>query len=261
MNRKEGVSLDRRQIFFSAPIPASREWDAGLLSEIAIEDSGEPLVPVSLLPERILVRSQYFLQGLPGSMPECFLRRRVFDKLAEASDLLPKGYRFVVFDGWRAPSLQKHLFRILEGEIASAVPDMDEEELSARTSQYVARPSVSPANPSPHLTGGAVDLGIADAMGAMLDMGSSFDETSAISETSYYEKLLAGRELSPLEERALRNRRFLFHVMTSVGFTNYPDEWWHYDFGNQNWVWATSSGGNAKYGIAYPDMRWKREFD
>jgi len=23
--------------------------------------------------------------------------------------------------------------------------------------------------------------------------------------------------------------------MTSAGFTNYPEEWWHFDFGNSFW--------------------------
>ena len=25
--------------------------------------------------------------------------------------------------------------------------------------------------------------------------------------------------------------------MTSVGFTNLPSEWWHYDYGNANWAY------------------------
>lgn len=250
--------MNRMQIFFSTSLPRPRKREEKSISEIPIEDNGDPLVPASLLPERILVRSQYFLQGLPGAMPECFLRGTVFEKLVEASDLLPKGYRFVIFDGWRAPSLQSHLFHILEGEIRDS--GIDEDELGDKVSQYVARPSVSPLKPSPHLTGGAVDLSIADSRGFLLDMGSSFDETSEVSKTVFYEDLLGERQLTPSEERILKNRRFLFHIMDSAGFTNYPDEWWHYDFGNQNWVWARSSEGPAIYGIARPDLRWKKDF-
>jgi len=29
--------------------------------------------------------------------------------------------------------------------------------------------------------------------------------------------------------------------MISVGFSNYPYEWWHFDYGNQFWAQSTSS--------------------
>ncbi len=34
--------------------------------------------------------------------------------------------------------------------------------------------------------------------------------------------------------------------MIEKGFTNYPMEWWHYDYGNQ--FWAKIKGVNAIYG-------------
>lgn len=36
--------------------------------------------------------------------------------------------------------------------------------------------------------------------------------------------------------------------MTQAGFTNYPEVWWHYDFGNQ--FWGKITGEKAKYGLA-----------
>lgn len=250
--------MEKVKQLFSNPIPEMERWNWDAARQIPIEDNGEELVPVSLLPEKILVRSEYFIQGLQGSMPECFLRRGVLLKLEEAAEMLPPGFRFVIFDGWRSSVLQKSLFHTLKEEIAEAYPDLSEEDLLDRVCQYVALPSVSKESPSPHVTGGSVDLSIVDDRGLLLDMGSGFDDTADFSETCYFEKLAVEKgELSFEERLILRNRRILFNVMTSAGFTNYSEEWWHYDYGNQNWVWAGDMGSPAFYGKIHPQMRWK----
>lgn len=255
---KEGVAVEKVKQFFSSPIPDMESWNWEAARQIPVEDNGEELVPVSMIPERILVRSEYFIQGLPGSMPECFLRKGVLLKLLETAEMLPPGYKFVIFDGWRPCLLQESLFKILKSEIEQKYPGLSPEELNQRVCQYVALPSVSESCPSPHLTGGAVDLTIVDDRGFLLDMGSGFDDTSERSETCYFEKIArAEEELSGAETEILYNRRFLFNIMTSSGFSNYHDEWWHYDYGNQNWAWESGKGSKAIYGKISPRMRWK----
>lgn len=65
-------------------------------------------------------------------------------------------------------------------------------------------------------------------------MGTSFDDFNEKSNTRYYEQLIdAGKKLSDEELIVSNNRRLLFHIMNRVGFTSYPEEWWHYDYGNQ----------------------------
>lgn len=44
------------------------------------------------------------------------------------------------------------------------------------------------------------------------------------------------------------NRRLLYTVMVEAGFTNYPLEWWHYDYGDQ--FWGHLSKRDAIYGLA-----------
>ncbi len=67
-------------------------------------------------------------------------------------------------------------------------------------------------------------------------MGTSFDDFNEKSNTRYYEQLIeAGKKLSDEELIVSNNRRLLFHIMNRVSFTNYPEEWWHYDYGNQLW--------------------------
>ncbi|MEA1973540.1 MAG: M15 family metallopeptidase, partial [Candidatus Cloacimonadota bacterium] len=47
------------------------------------------------------------------------------------------------------------------------------------------------------------------------------------------------------EEEALKNRRILYWAMIEEGFENYPDEWWHYSFGDQ--MWAMLYGNSDAY--------------
>ncbi|MCG4287414.1 D-alanyl-D-alanine dipeptidase, partial [Lactobacillaceae bacterium KNUT 0156] len=51
------------------------------------------------------------------------------------------------------------------------------------------------------------------------------------------------------------NRRLLYHVMTQAGFTNYIEEWWHFDYGNQNWA-TVSKRDFAVYGATKPAFPW-----
>jgi alanine dehydrogenase len=104
-----------------------------------------------------------------------------------------------------------------------------------------------------------VDLTIVDANGEMLPMGTDFDEMTERSLTRHFEERVErGEILSASEQEALRNRRLLYHLMTRAGFTNFPNEWWHFDFGNK--VWSCMRGGKAGpavYGAAEPHFRWR----
>ena len=156
-------------------------------------------------------------------------------------------------DGWRPLPLQQALFDRYKDELARDHPGLDDERLTELTRRFVAEPRSDPRSPSPHNTGGSVDLTVADALGRILPMGSEFDETSDRSETLYFESRAGS--LTEAERLVRGNRRLLYHAMAAAGFTNYPDEWWHFDYGNQNW--ALMSGHKAAiYGGATPALRW-----
>jgi D-alanyl-D-alanine dipeptidase len=115
----------------------------------------------------------------------------------------------------------------------------------------VAPPSADPACPSPHATGGAIDLSVLDERRALVEMGTAFDAFDARAHTRYLERRLeAGEHLTAAEQAYLRNRRVLFHALRGAGFTNYPEEWWHFDFGNQ--LHARIEGTHAVFGQAAP---------
>jgi D-alanyl-D-alanine dipeptidase len=77
-------------------------------------------------------------------------------------------------------------------------------------------------------------------------MGTGFDDFSDCAMTRTYEVLQEQRPLTEQELEFLGNRRLLVHLMAQAGFMNYPEEWWHYDFGNLRS--AAQTGQPAIYG-------------
>ena len=69
-----------------------------------------------------------------------------------------------------------------------------------------------------HPRGAAVDLTLVDADGCELEMGSGFDDFTA----------LAAHGCLEISVEAQRNRAILLGIMTAAGWDNYRLEWWHY---------------------------------
>lgn len=225
------------------PIPRVDDPDWTHVSQIPVVECEEPLCTLRLAPA-LRVYPAYLHLGIPDAVTDCHVRTGVFERLLEASALLPDGHVLVILDGWRPLSVQQHLYRTLESTISQHHPLADPDTLERLTRQFVAPPSASPQAPSPHLTGGAVDVTLCDAQGRLLDMGSRFDEVGPRSFTAHYE---LSEATSESELRARHNRRTLHRAMTAAGFSNLPSEWWHYDFGNQLWAWHTGQP-SACYG-------------
>lgn len=122
---------------------------------IEIRECGEPLVNLAEAPQ-VLVDSQYFKQGIKGSKEEVFLRLGVANRLVAATQYLPKGYKFLIWDGWRPLEVQQALFDKFYNWLEKENPGLPEENLVDLTQTYVSLPSINPTKPSPHNTGGAV---------------------------------------------------------------------------------------------------------
>lgn len=154
--------------------------------------------------------------------------------------------------------MQQYLFDTLHEAIQHHQPGLSEAELLERTREFVSVPSRDPLEPSPHLTGGAVDVTLCDADGLPLDMGTLFDEAIPASHSDYFERL---ETLTPQQVNARDHRRLLYHTMQQQGFTNLPSEWWHFDYGDQLWAYY-GSHQQAHYGPAELDTienRWRRQ--
>lgn len=84
--------------------------------------------------------------------------------------------------------MQQSLFDQYLRELRNRKPLVDIHTLIQETQKYVSLPSDDSDKPSPHYTGGAVDLSILDSNGEMLPMGTNFDHFGAEATTRHYEE-------------------------------------------------------------------------
>jgi zinc D-Ala-D-Ala dipeptidase len=212
--------------------------------ELPINECGEPLVHLNpLAPKLIFVRSGYAHQGIPGASHELYARESVANRLIQAAEVLQvirPNARLQIEDAYRPYEVQAVLFEDIKADLRAKYPRWREETFDRRAQKYVSKPSKDPLKPAPHITGGAIDLTIIEN-GKELEMGTVWDYFGPKASTAYFER--AARRPQTLYRD---NRRLLFYVMTRAGFTNYPEEWWHFDFGNQFWT-QVSGQGVAKY--------------
>lgn len=193
-------------------------------------ENGEPLVEIKPIANKLYIEPQYFWGGIPNSLNKIYLRQEAATKLIKALQLIPETMSFVLYDGFRPLQVQSFLYNDIKTKIRLKKPHWTVEQLEHETLKYVAFPSMDNSSPSPHLTGGAIDLTLGDDQGHPLDLGTTFDATDEKSATAYFEKHRSENEVAHI------NRRILFHCMTQAGFQNYEEEWWHYDYGNRAWA-------------------------
>ena len=230
------------------PIPLPRSivgWQ-----QTPIEECGEPLVALkSLSIEKLIVEPRYFARGVEGADSEIYVRSGVGERLGRVAAGLPPECVLLVWDGWRRLVTQKSLFDAQRDVVLATRPGLSDEAVTRLVQDFVSVPSADPLNPSPHLTGGAVDLTLADRNGVPLATGTNFDSFHDHSRTRALEDLLTkAGGWTQSDALAARNRRLLYHSMTAAGFTNFASEWWHFDYGDQ--FWGASMSRPAFYGPA-----------
>lgn len=218
------------------------QWHQIDTSSVIIEENHDSLISLSAKGNpRILFEPYYYLQQIPGAINECYLRETVYTKLCEALTYLPNGYGFKIFDAWRPFEVQAFLF-YNEVERLKNLENKSKEDAIELAKDFVSFPGRNPTKPFVHSTGGAIDITITDEHNNPLEMGTPFDDFSPMSYTSFFEE-------SDYNE-IKRNRKLLYAILTGVGFTNFPSEWWHFDFGDPFWA-AETKENIAVYGGIY----------
>lgn len=130
---------------------------------------------------------------------KCVLRREVAEALAQVqADLKRLDLELVIYDCYRPLSVQKKMWEI--------VPD----------DRYVA----DPAKGSRHNRGAAVDAGLYDNYGKLVQMPTDFDDFTERAHHSFID----------LPSHVLVSRQNLKTMMEKHGFAALPTEWWHYDY-------------------------------
>jgi zinc D-Ala-D-Ala dipeptidase len=209
-------------------------------------ECGEGLVCLNKLPmsRGVMVMPQYWNAGVSGAIPEQYVRESVATRLIKAASLLPRGCGgLLTWDAWRPLEVQNALFDGYYTDIRRANPSLSQAEVEVKAQTFVSLPSEVITRPSPHFTGGSWDGTIIGANGLPLWMGTSFDHFGPEAATNFFED--SSRIKSRMDWVARQNRRLLCYVMKKVGLTNYSEEWWHFDFGNQ--FWAKVSGGERAF--------------
>ncbi|HSI52143.1 MAG TPA: M15 family metallopeptidase [Ideonella sp.] len=196
------------------------------IQQIPVHDNGEPLV--ALIAEAgapmLLDESPQNVAHL-GYVPDFRLRSSAAQRIAAVAAALPPGTRLLVKEAYRPLAIQHRYFDRYLAKLRGLHPDMDATALRLLAARFIAPPDCAT-----HVTGGAVDVTLADAAGRELDMGTAYDASPEVSQN----RCFTGAEDIPAAARALR--QCLVGAMQAQGFVNYPYEWWHWSFGDKYWA-------------------------
>ncbi len=157
-------------------------------------------------------------------------RTYIFQMLIQAQKFLPSGYYFILYEGIRSLSDQIKLWNEIIKQKKNEFPDLDinSEEFLSICNEFVANPY---RQGSGHQSGGSIDVSLVNENGIEYDMGG------AVRGFNCHPSM----EDLNISAEAMKNRKILKTALESVGFINYPPEWWHYSFGDRLWARLTQS--------------------
>lgn len=199
---------------------------------IPVGHSDEPLVDLKRQSEIAYGPSP----EIPNNHDYTFMRRTVYLKLVAAQKILPPGYHFCLYEGYRSIALQKMLFDKQYSNVVERHPTWSKTQLFQETIKLVS-PVVNQDgtdNLPPHSTGAAVDVYLLDDKGHVLDMG--IHPKDWMSDVGGVLSLTASHAISSL---AKKNRQIMFEALSAEGFVNYPTEYWHWSYGDRYWAYMT----------------------
>jgi D-alanyl-D-alanine dipeptidase len=194
-------------------------------ARVPIRDNGEPLVDFVGWSPRLRFAEHHPAYGFERVH---LARRRVAEMLVQAAESLPPGLVLTVVEAWRSPAVQRQMYEATEREFREKHPDWSPAVLRRIVNRFSAPPDHRV--PPPHITGGAVDLHLSTIEGEPLDVSSPYPPASRQS---------AAASIRGLTPTARRNRDLLINTLSAVGFTNYPAEWWHWEYGTVGWALRT----------------------
>ena len=158
------------------------------------------------------------------------VRTYIYSLLQKAQKNLPENYFFMIYEALRPRKKQIELWNSVVERMKNSHPNLD-----PNSEEFIMMCDVYAANPyrqgSGHQSGAAIDVTLCNASGIEYEMGSFVRDFSKN----------ASAENTDLSKEAIKNRKILDDALTSVGFVNYPPEWWHYSFGDRLWARLTKS--------------------
>ena len=155
-----------------------------------------------------------------------YLREGIIDRLKYVQKSLPKGYHLWLANTTRTEKVVLELYDLYIKRFKKQNSQLANEDVDLKVRNILAMPNDK--IPPGHMTGGALDVILADDKGKKLPM--KIDKKKVPTEVqsfTFYPKL-------PKEMK--KNRKILYNAMISVGFNNYFREFWHYSYGDAYWA-------------------------
>lgn len=204
-------------------------------------------------------------EPVPGAPTTLFIRISVAKILAKINislsypvitSLFGGEVELYVEDALRPVPLQRHLHdELIPALLRNNHPEMSEDEVAKRIKDIIAIPSTDTHKPSPHATGGVLDVILRYKQeipsyvdGTNIPAGHFDGETGARLIPDYFEQ---SEPQTNVDKIAQRNRRAYYAIMTGAAFgvetglVNNPTEWWHWGNGDQ--LSAKVHGDEAAY--------------
>lgn len=190
--------------------PLSAQSLASRMSDFGLVDVGrmDSTIQVNLM---YAADSNFTGVVLYDDLREAYLHPEAAQALLKAQNelhaLFP-GYNLLVKDAARPMSVQKKMFRAVQG---------------TPKANYVANPAKGGGL---HNYGLAVDITIADENGNELPMGTPVDHLGPEANIDREEQMVTRGVISETERQ---NRLLLRRVMSAAGFKPLRTEWWHFN--------------------------------
>jgi D-alanyl-D-alanine dipeptidase len=154
------------------------------------------------------------------------IRTEIRQRIKKASKALPDGLAFMIYEAYRSRQQQQCLWDPVYTKLQDEKPEWHADDLYTEASRWISPPD---GFGSGHQAGAAVDLTLATLDRCPLDMGTKMNETSTpLTMTA-----------SPVADNIRINRDILVSTLGEFGLVNYPDEWWHFSYGDRLWAEIT----------------------
>ncbi len=198
------------------------------LRRVPIEESGDALVRITDYAPLAVIRKDTEVVPL--------VRAQVALRLAEATERLAKeAITLYVWHAYRSPKYQEEIYTIRRAHLQALHAGWPLNIVHRETNKTVA--PLDPKVPPPHCTGAAIDV-LPMRAGKFLDFDHLPPDDWSQSPTRC--------ALVRPEVRELRIH--LCSILESTGLSNYPEEFWHYSYGDQAWA-ARTGEPHAIYGL------------
>lgn len=193
------------------------------LEKVHIEENGERMLYLpKYLPKTIFINSNK--KDIEYQI--FYLREGVVERLKQAQKKLPKGYHLWLANTTRTEEIVLKLYNKYIKRFKKNEPKLADKDIDLKVRNILAMPDDK--TPPGHMTGGALDVILADNKGKKLPM--KIDETKVPTEIQSF------TFYPNLPEEMKKNRKILYDAMVGVGFNNYFREFWHYSFGDSYWA-------------------------